>query len=251
MRIIKLGLGLLFVAIFTSNLIAQDEADEDVASDKMFHTLGASYFLDWYSTPLEVTYKDRYYEKNTWGSYSETTVKADADSISLKADTTFNRYAGWSLTTLIYTFRYNIFEPSDDLAISLSTSPSIGLTFGDNGIGTVNLPFFINSEFGAGSTYNSSANVGGFIGLGYEYTISGILPFDLIDDGDIVEGVTVGSWGEFVFKAGVRFWSNSNKLKEISVKIGYSASEDLAPKTKFIFQRASTFQLAFSYILNY
>jgi hypothetical protein len=77
--------------------------------------------------------------------------------------------------------RFNAYEPTDDIAIGISASPSLGASYGDAGFGSINIPAYASLNFGAGSTYSTASNFGGYVGFGYEFTKVGLIN---ISDGD-------------------------------------------------------------------
>jgi|GEM_PF-5102270 len=117
---------------------------------------------------------------NSWGFAAYT----DLNTTPISKKTAIEPYSGLSEThytqgfspysvSFMYRFRYNLSEMSDNAAISLDIMPAVGLaTFRaveNTGLGYINIPVMVSYNFGVGSTYNSSAEKGGFIAAGIEY----------------------------------------------------------------------------------
>lgn len=227
-------LAILFTA--NTNVSAQSFAD------RSFHTIGYSIYLDFARAPLA----------NEFTSvYNSNTDENEIVKVPREVNTI-------SIFTFMYRFRYNLAEVSDEFAIGASASPAIGLdvnTGGGDGFARFNIPFMVSAEFGAGSTYNSGANVGGFVGVGMEYNV-----FPLFGaNSEAVEGEEGSyeydkSWVQPVLGAGIRYWSRANRLREIAFKYGFSGSEELVDVDGDVINsnyKPFTFRITFNYILNY
>lgn len=199
--------------------------------DKLFHTIGFAVYSDYFASPL-----------------SKTTYPASSNNL-----THYNQSTALSLGSFIYCIRYNIKEPSDNFAISLSASPALGPAISDNdGIGSFNIPFLAGAEFGAGATYNSTANIGGFFRVGLEYTKFPIINASSADySSDLIT-----SWIEPVISTGIRYWNKKNKLRELNIKYGFGKANDLSfvspndPQSLYT-KRAMTLRLSWLIFLNY
>jgi len=174
--------------------------------------------------------KDRTFSSLGFSPYTDVMVSPSktytVDAGTTNEATYSGQYIGVSLFTFIYNYRYNLSEPSDNSAFTASAIPALGVFFGDNGgkndgFGSFNLPLMLGYEFGAGSTYNSISNAGGFIRLGLEWTLAPMIGIDNNDGADIPN-----SWVEPVAQAGVRYWNKKNKLREIHVKYGMGAAAE-------------------------
>ncbi len=192
--------------------------DVKSASDRIFHAFGTAIYTDFAASPVvKYNYVTEIYNSNT-GFYEPTTVSAYAQN------------NGFSVLTLIYEFRYNLHEISDNFAISLNATPALGvlaLTSGE-GFGTLNFPLMVGLEFGAGSTYNSSANAGGFFHAGIEFNK---MPLAGGPDVSMLTGSASypTSWVNPVVATGIRYWNKNNKLREINLKYGFGNSGETPP----------------------
>lgn len=154
---------------------------------------------------------------------------------------------------IIYRLRYNVHEVSDNFALSVSTAPVVEMSFvkGERDFG-FNISGMANAEFGAGSTYNSTSNVGGFVGLGFEYIKSSLL--SALSTPSELYPATINSWTEPVFATGIRYWNKNNKLREVSVKYGFGKINDVPLTTsssETYGKRAMSFKFSWLIFLNY
>ncbi len=134
---------------------------------------------------------------------------------------------GISLITLIYRLRFNLYEPQSDFAFGISATPAFGLTNSQHGKGFFNLPILAEIEWGAGATYNSSKDVGGFLGVGLEINKLDVIPMKRVDEPFPIEMQSVKNfWKEFVIAAGYRFWNKNNKLTDVNFKLGIGSKND-------------------------
>lgn len=218
----------LFLVSIVSFVFSQNSSN-----NKIFHALGFSFLTDFTVGPwneLTTFYPTRYNSQNSLGVY----------------ETKYNQNIGYTLFTYMYRFRYNVYEPSDNFAISLGITPAIGMTISTGGFANVNIPIIGEAEFGAGSTYSSSSNIGGFFGFGFEYTK---MPLLSIESPSPSSGVpeAVSSWIEPVLTTGIRYWNSSNKMKEVNFKFGFRKSHPISD----YFDRAISIRLAWIRFLNY
>jgi hypothetical protein len=136
-----------------------------------------------------------------------------------------------SILNVVYTLRYNAYEPSDNIAIGINAAPSFGLSISNAGFGSINVPAFVSLDFGAGSTYSTSSGFGGFIGIGYEFTKIGL--FGSGDEPQVILSNTVeveepkSAWTEPMFITGIRWWTKRDRLMELSFKYGFGSNGDL------------------------
>ncbi len=116
-----------FIALTQFQLNAQGSA-----STKIFHGIGSYFSL--YSLPTENSFSEEI--SYDYGFY--------------------------------YKFRYNLVDLGDNLSISTETNPSLGLDWvsGDGFFG-IESPTYLSLNFGAGSTYDSDANLGLGLSAGY------------------------------------------------------------------------------------
>lgn len=195
-------------------------------ADRYLSSLGGTYFLD----------------------YSATPVKAEWREDLSNPDWEYRSASSVSVYTIIYNARLNVLEPSDNLAVSASVAPALGVNFSEIGIGSINVPLTVNLDFGAGATYHTTHNAGGTFGLGVEYNKIGLIP-----TGDVAADDYQTSWVQPVVIAGVRYWNRKNNLREINFKFGmgdardYREYDDEALTTR----RSITARLSFIKFLNY
>lgn len=130
------------------------------SSDKVFHSIGTS--IDFGSSPINMTSSN------------------DLHQLVYIA----------GLLSIDYEFRYNIADLSDEIVLSASISPGISIadiagsetidsTYGGNqgimplpyrSLGAfLKIPLIISIEKGAGASFMSQAEIGGFFGVGLEY----------------------------------------------------------------------------------
>ncbi len=140
---------------------------------------------------------------------------------------------GYGVLAGMYAFRYNFSEPDSEKAFSLSVQPALSVGFYSNaGRFYFNLPVMAGWDFGAGSTYNSNANVGGFLRLGFEYNVLPLLKD--MSDVEISREYATYENGQYEIRrvraktsflnpcigGGFRYWSRNNVMKEIGLKVG-------------------------------
>jgi hypothetical protein len=229
----------LLALIFSiSNFISAQSSD-----NKIFHSTGASAFTDYMAGPVTAN-----------------TILNPLGSI-YPTETFYTQFTGLSYFTFIYNIRYNLSEPSPNSAFTASGSPALGLYIATStgpqsnganlaGLGSFNLPLLLGYEFGAGATYNSTANMGGFIRFGIEWTKA-----PMFTTGDLAAGTEIKtSWVEPAIQAGVRYWNRKNKLREINIKYGFGSSAPDKLATYYgteSFASAKTIRLSWLLFLNY
>ena len=159
----KIKLTLLFIFFFFSTN-AQTSFVKDQINKKFFIQKGME--LDYTIFPFNSVQIENEIYENQWES------------------------AGLNLS---YVFRFNILEFEEDQAISISTAPTLGISFGFNhnqpqlsiigpqsgrdvfGIGNINLPFEFNYHIGKGATKNSTYKYGVTFTFGREYRFNPII----------------------------------------------------------------------------
>lgn len=203
-------------------------------SQKVYHSLKYGFYTEVMIGPTSVISSDTYTEFNSQTGQNETV-------------TTYYHDYGYSisLVNVSYTFRYNALETSDNFGLGINAAPSLGVGVGGDGIGNINLPAYLSANFGAGSTYNTSSNFGGYVGVGYEYNKIGLL-------GDNIAYKT--GWSQPVVIGGIRWWNKKNRLNELSFKYGFGSNGDLpASVEKEISNdpKPQSFQLNWGWFINY
>lgn len=103
--------------------------------------------------------------------------------------------------------KINLYEFNDELALSISSSPTVGLgaPLNDDGLGNFRVPIYAQIDFGKLSTFSSSKNVGVGIGLGYQFEVYNVVG----EKGPI-------TFGTVAARIGFRFFS----VNELAFKIG-------------------------------
>jgi len=217
--------------------------DSTSTRSKIFHSFGLAVFSEFAGSPVKVetAWDPNYpvYDPITGGYTTGGYVTQSAQIV------------GTSIVSGLYRLRVNLVEPNDNFAFAVSATPD--LCFSGNirgrGIGYFNLPILAELQFGAGATYESPANSGGMIGLGFE-----INKLDLIKSS--TDNPTLGPlkakdfWVGAVFSAGIRYMNKAYKLREINFKFGIGANGDSgSPRPVYI--PGMTFRLSWMTFLNY
>lgn len=183
--------------------------------DQYFSSFGFSPYLDFATTPLQV--------KSPVNNINNDTNDMNKIFVSQES------YWGVSL---MYEGRYNLTEPSENMAISIKAKPTISISFStgdeDGGFGGFYVPIGVGLELGNGSTYKTTQN------MGFTFTAGYSLNFIPLFGGENPDAVTYGvetssSWGSPFIAAGVRFWNKKNKLREINVLYGFGGGDDDLP----------------------
>jgi len=158
------------------------------------------------------SFKDNYYQ--SYGYLIEF-VKTPAVEIG---NTGGHFQARYYAPSFQYEGRFNITNINDNTAFSISLAPSVGLAVPVDdfeGIANFNIPLFANIEFGAGSTYDSDANIGFSLGIGINFTRFPLFGLDLPDDSDFSKSHTTP-----IIKASLRkFSSKGNHLRDYFIHI--------------------------------
>lgn len=221
-------------------------------NDNLFHSFKWGAFSEYAFTPTGVS------DISVRSTYNESTKKYE-DALEYG----YSRYASVSMFNFIYAFRYNLLEPSDNFGVGINASPSLGLAVTDDGYLSLNLPVYLTANFGTGSTYNTTSNMGGYIGIGYEFNKIGLIGSgDGLESEVYINGSTISTptdvveiktaWLQPMLIAGIRWWSKSNRLKEFSFKYGFGTNSDLpdnAPKTEV--KTPNSIQISYGWFINY
>lgn len=117
---------------------------------------------------------------------------------------------------LLYSLRYNIYEPSPKMAIAASISPAFGSAevegnFGKLGKGAIFVPLRLEFLLGAGATYDSDGTVGLGLGAGLEYAKLPLFNEDLKKSDNTSTYVLPHLY------MGVSWWNGDNMLNEVFV----------------------------------
>jgi hypothetical protein len=167
--------------------------------------------------------KDRFLFSLGWGVHytvAPTTVTTYMDQYDLITYYAAENWTGFSFYDLIFDLRFNIIEPSKDMAIALKLSPAVGTDFGKIGYGSLQLPILIGLESGAGSTYSASAEKGFFINAGITYMINPLIEVKEDAESSVVnnKGSLKKSWISPTIALGYRYWNSHNRLSEIGLQ---------------------------------
>ena len=208
---------LIYVAFSFLSAFSQEAP---ASKQRVYHSLGYSMFTNLTATPVKI-----YSWWNPTQQFAGYTMGGNPIYIGAW-NTDVAQDFGITFLDVFYRFRYDIFEPNDNLSVGLSATPAIGVTYTEwEGGGSLNLPIQIELGFGAGSTYNSSAEHGGYIGCGVE-----INKMPLFYTGDPFYGeYPINFWAQPVISGGYRYWSKENKVKEINLKVGFSLNSQTLP----------------------
>ena len=187
---------------------------------KLIHSLKYGIFTEYMFAPTSIFITEGSTEYNpVTGQYEPTLYYETKQNVAV------------SILNVIYTARFNVYEPSDNIALGISAAPSFGLSVSNAGFGSINIPVFASINFGAGSTYSTASNFGGYIGFGYEFTKIGL--FGSGDETQIVTTTTIEveepktAWGEPMLIGGIRWWTKNDRLMELSLKYGFGSNGDL------------------------
>lgn len=232
---LKLTAVVLFFTVVTPCL-SQNES-----SQRLFFDMGFALFSDYTASPVSaVTTRSEFLVQDpvTWNWYYPDTTQY------------FQSHA-FHLCSYVFRFRANAVQPTDNLAISISGTPSFQFGFvWENpndamSLMALNLPLMTELNFGAGSTFKSDANKGGYIGAGYEFHVSPLIDMDSEFKGK-------KAWGQPAFAAGYRFWVKETKLAELNLKLGFGKNKVVPPDSYD--QRVSSplsIRIAFLWFMNY
>jgi len=180
--------------------------------DQFFSSIGFSPFLDFGASPAQVE-----------GPFPDASNNGNPVTLVYQAD--------WSFApAFIYEARYNLTEPSENMAISVKATPTLSGAFSDLGGIAFYFPVGIGLETGNGSTYQTSANTGFSITAGYSLNFPYLLPLSQVkDEADLYNVKVKSSFGCPYIALGIRYWNKKNKLREINIRYGFGPSGDSFP----------------------
>lgn len=180
------------------------------------------------------TFKDQYFSAFGFSPYLDFgatpgIVKSPVYS-NINGDTAtyINQVTYWGVS-FMYEGRYNITEPSENMAISIKAKPTISIAFADEGFGGFYIPIGIGLELGNGSTYKTTQNMGFTFTAGYSLNFIPLFGGESSDIASTYGVETSSSWGSPFIATGVRFWNKKNKLREINVLYGFGGGNDDIP----------------------
>ena len=230
------GIFLLILPLWCSLVLAQG------AKDRMFHTLGFAAFTDYQIGP------------NTALAYPCSSYSYTTNTYNTTSCIETNQASSLAFMTIIYRMRYNLVEPTNEFAVAGSVSPAFGISVvtsnSQEGFGSFSLPLAVSAEFGAGSTYNSTSNIGGFVAVGPELML---LPMFGANDHSTNEPALKKTYIQTSIEVGIRYWNKNNRLREFAFKYGMGQNDsDLLPTDDYNTVRdPRSYRLSWSFILNY
>ena len=244
---------LWLILIFDQNCFSQSDSknnsSEKSVTEKTFHALGTSVYLDIFNGPIRE-------KKNTiTDPFGNTSTNFD-----------YTRVTGYSYFTLIYHYRYNIREMGNDAAFAISAMPSLGLFAGQSIpvsnygsipvslSGCLNAPVMAGLHFGAAATNTSTGTMGFFLGAGYEYNMAPMFFARTALNKDIQT-----KWLNPCVAIGFRYEGNSSfgNLQEVNLKFGFGLvgrdikSPNNLGGSSFVFSAPATIRLSYFTYLNY
>jgi hypothetical protein len=229
--------------------------------DKFFTATGFTTFLDIAQLPSSNYLNSAYYNSSN----------------QLEGSYTASAPLSYSLFTYGVKLRYNLVDFSDDASLSIHVQPALGISLSsDNSgssqsnIGSFSFPVMIGFNTGNISTYKTSKNKGFGIAIGVEYFNGGLIKVsddDKVSYTDMATQQTVfienekqktGKWMAPAMELCYRYWTKSNKAREISFFASFGGKTDLETNSSFqaIQQEGSSkgtfhFRIMWSKYLNY
>jgi hypothetical protein len=198
-----------------------------------FHSFGHSLFFDLNLSPIKAYAPEK---KNS----SDTLTK-------------FSRISEYSIYHISYYFRYNIFQPSNDKAVTLTFNPGIGFGVSQSkrvkGFGAFTGGAYIGYEWGNGSTYRSEEERGAFIRLGAEYNYTPLIITSKTSN-EHESKYWIGPSVSF----GVRKENQKEKLVETNFKIGWGlnkVTDDENAISPYAFARPVSFRFSFVIFMDH
>ncbi len=252
MRYLFIGLACLIASV---GFAQTDEKKE--FEDKFFLGVASSYYVDFVTTPLRVSYEPT---GNTIPVVdpNDTTKTIFIDEFAdVPAQTSYVSYFSFGLEP-----RFNIHEISENLAFAVSAPVTIGFgtalatnsdVKGIQGFGSIQVPVMAKLYLGSGSTYDTNEDFGISIGAGAELNkIALFSPNVETKDQDLNK-----AWIMPAVTGGVHFWRGSSPM-EVNIKYGFGRIQSYTHdrygqplSTGERFTRANSIKLTFIYLMNY
>jgi|ERR1041385_5456879 hypothetical protein len=179
--------------------------------DHFFSSIGFSPFLDFGASPAQVE-----------GPYADANNNGNPVYILYQAK--------WSFAPCFaYEARYNLTEPSENMAVSVKFTPTLS-GMANEGILGLYFPIGLGLELGNGATYQTSANTGFSVTAGYSINMTPLIKAgDVNTDADTYGATLKSNWSCPYIAVGIRYWNKKNKLREISIRYGFGPSGDTKP----------------------
>jgi len=194
MKIIKPA---IFICLLLLNCIS---AFSQGFKDRFVHSVGYTIVLDFFQLPST---------SQVMNGYNHVTT-----------------LQGLSVVTYSYKPRINIVDFNDNTSLDIHAEPALGISISptnDNNqlyVGSFSLPLMVGVNFGNVSTYKTDKNMGFGIAAGYEYLNGGLVKVS--DDNDNTANAKRSTF-EPVSELSVRYWSRTNKAREISLIGGWGS----------------------------
>lgn len=191
-------LRILLIVIFVSASINIVHAQS--FKDRYYQSIGYTLFLDLDFLPTYTEYDPLYP-----GYY-----------VNIETPTCF------SIISYSYKARVNLANINENSSVSIQSIPTLGFSVtgtGDNiWIGSFSIPLMIGYNLGNISTYETKQNKGFGVALGVEYFNGGLIK---VSSSSYLSKNIKLAVVEPVAELSYRYWSKSNKAKEISLYVGY------------------------------
>lgn len=210
-KLTKIVMACALASLTLNNASAQDGGFKD----RLFISLGHSIFLDFFGMPS-------YSNIDTNALYNAIINGYPDDQVNV-----VQRQTGYSIYTFGAKFRVNLVDLNDNTSIDVHAWPALGISLmDDNGshsyIGSFSFPIIAGINFGNTSTYNTDQNKGFGFGIGYEYLNGGLIGSEDESSPYLTDNV-IKSTAMPVVELAYRYWSKSNKAREISFLIGFGS----------------------------
>jgi hypothetical protein len=215
---------------------------------RLFVGLGSAIFIDFISSPLTFTFRE--YQDPPLTPGGPNVIRREPAA----AQTTYNSFYTMSIEP-----RYNLLEPTDDIAFAF-TSP-LGFGFGQSyptdsdvqgstGFGNVQLAAMGCLYYGSHATYNSNQDFGINLSAGFEVNKIGVINLDQ-GNRDLNK-----AWIMPTTRVGVQFYRGYSPV-EINIKYGFGPRQDqvidgwgYALSSGKVVRRASSLKLSIVYLVN-
>jgi hypothetical protein len=244
---------------FNSQTNSDSNPVEKSYKDRTFHSLGTSVYLDLVYGPIKESIR-RESITDPFGNTVTNTVL------------NYTRVIGSNYFSLIYRYRYNLYELGNEASYGINLLPSLGLFAGGStsisypnsayDFGTIqpgfstslNFPIIVGLNLGAAATNTSTSTMGFFIGGGYEYNMA-----PMFYQRDVLNKDIVTNWFNPCLSISALYEGNTafGNLQEVNLKIGFGlVGQDVRVPSDvnngaFGFVSPVTIRLSYFTYLNY